>query len=92
MFGVESIGDGDKISLYQATKIMIKELNTTGMDFTNAINQFVINLLMPGSKSEISFKALLNEYEEYFSIEKGTSEQKYRDKCVKDMLYKVKLN
>jgi hypothetical protein len=62
------------------------------MDFTDGINKFLINLLLPGSKSEVSFKALLDEYEDYFSIKKGTSETKYRDKCVQVMLDKVKLN
>lgn len=80
LFGLESITKNDTISLYECTRVLVTELNTTGMDFTEAINKFCLGLLLPGSKSHISFKAFLDEYEEYFSIELGTSEVKFREK------------
>ena len=87
MFKIESLADGETISLYKCTEILMKELGTSGMDFTDAINKFVINLLLPGSKSEISFKVLVEEYEDYFSIEKGS----YDHKNIKEMMFKVRI-
>ena len=89
LFGIESITESDTILSYEWSRVLIKELNTSGMDFTDAINKFVINLLLPGSKSLISLKQLQDEYEDYFSIKKGTSEVKFREKCIKKMLDRI---
>lgn len=59
------------------------------MDFTEAVNKFVIGHLTPGSKSHISFKSFLDEYEDYYDIEKGTSEIKYRESCIYKMLDRI---
>ena len=74
LFGLESITCGDEVSVYEATKILTTELNVSGIDFTEAINKFVISHLLPGSKSHISFKSLLQEYEESFGITEHTYE------------------
>jgi hypothetical protein len=79
----------DEISLYECTKVLVTELNTLGRDFTEGINKFVLNHLIPGSKSHISFKSLLDEYEEYYNIEKGTSETKYRENCIFKMFNRI---
>jgi len=79
----------DEISLYECTKVLVTELNTLGRDFTEGINKFALNHLLDGSKSHISFKSLLDEYEEYYNIEKGTSEVKYRENCIYKMLDRI---
>ena len=89
LFGIESITESDTVVSYEWSRVLINELNTSGMDFTEAVNKFVINLLMPGSKSLISLKQLQMEYEEYFSIQKGTSESRFREKCIKKMLDRI---
>ena len=87
MFGLNTIGDGDTISLYKFTEILSRELGTSGIDFTEGINKFVLSLLAPGSRSEVSFKLLIDAYDENFKNEKGKNENQYRKECVKDMLF-----
>ena len=81
----------DEISLYEATRILTTELNTPGYDFTEAAHKYAINHMMPGSKTQVSFKSMLEEFEETFNIDQGESEIAYRENCIKKMLDKIAL-
>lgn len=81
----------DEISLYEATRILITELNTSGYDFSEAVHKYVIGHMIPGSKTMVSFKSLLDEFEDTLHLDKGKSEIAYRENCIKRMLDKIAL-
>jgi Ca2+-binding EF-hand superfamily protein len=81
----------DEISLYEATRILIEELNTTKYDFSEAVHKYVIGHMVEGSKTQVSFRSLIDEYEGTLHMTKGTNEIKYRENCIFKMLEKVAL-
>jgi Ca2+-binding EF-hand superfamily protein len=81
----------DEISLYEATRILIEELNTTKYDFSEAVHKYVIGHMVEGSKTQVSFRSLIDEYEGTLHMAKGTNEIKYRENCIFKMLEKVAL-
>lgn len=81
----------DEISMYEATRILITELNTSGYDFSEAVHKYVIGHIIPHSKTQVSFKSLLDEFEETLHLDKGESEIAYRENCIKKMLDKISM-
>ena len=79
----------DEIALYDATRVLITELNTSGFDFSEAVHKYAVSHIVPGSKTQVSFKSLLDEFEEALHLDKGKSEIVYRENCIKKMLDKI---
>lgn len=91
LFGLVTMTGNDEISLYEATRILIEELSTSDYDFSEAVHKYVIGHMVEGSKTQVSFKSLIDEFEGTLHITKGTSEIKYRENCIHKMLEKVAL-